>query len=199
MATQKAIKEENIPPLLTNAEEEAIEWGVEEEILKETFKIILLNSGGLEESNTGYNQCTWEGSNELRSTGETQVTNREPPVNRNFQTVNWVQMEATGIWSSETSVPPVTVDSVLVEADPVHLSQDFKRKLADKDDQFEWVAKIIVVGPLHWATTKGVIHWHDLKFEARMLLDLVCARIIPSKNTTHIPIETAILVACIMD
>ncbi|MCE3052316.1 hypothetical protein HAX54_052204, partial [Datura stramonium] len=47
--TQKAIKKENTPPLPTNAEEEAIEWGLEEEILKETFKTILLNSGGLEE------------------------------------------------------------------------------------------------------------------------------------------------------
>ncbi|MCD9560618.1 hypothetical protein HAX54_019335 [Datura stramonium] len=46
---------------------------------------------------------------------------------------------------------------------------------------------------------KGRDYRHDLKLEARMWLDLVCARIIPSKNTTHVPIETAILVACIMD
>ncbi|MCD9643751.1 hypothetical protein HAX54_031420 [Datura stramonium] len=46
MATQQVIKEEKTPPLPTIMEEEAMEWGVEEEILKEMFESILLNSGG---------------------------------------------------------------------------------------------------------------------------------------------------------
>ncbi|MCD9645461.1 hypothetical protein HAX54_034411 [Datura stramonium] len=37
------------------------------------------------------------------------------------------------------------------------------------------------------------------KFEARMWLDLVCSRLMPSQNTTKVPIKVAILVACIMD
>ncbi|MCE3052015.1 hypothetical protein HAX54_051414, partial [Datura stramonium] len=39
----------------------------------------------------------------------------------------------------------------------------------------------------------------DLKFEARMWLDLVCARLIPSRNTSKVPIEVSILPSCIMD
>ncbi|MCD7472279.1 hypothetical protein HAX54_013316 [Datura stramonium] len=61
------------------------------------------------------------------------------------------------------------------------------------------MAETIVVGQPHWAVLKGIIQCHDLKVEARMWLDLVCARIIPSKNTTHVPIDVAILVTCIMD
>ncbi|MCE3215591.1 hypothetical protein HAX54_002882, partial [Datura stramonium] len=44
-----AIKEENTPPLPTYMEEEAIEWGEEEEALKDTFKSILWSSGVLQE------------------------------------------------------------------------------------------------------------------------------------------------------
>ncbi|MCD9646232.1 hypothetical protein HAX54_035920, partial [Datura stramonium] len=66
-------------------------------------------------SNTCYNQCTLEESNELQSISRMQVINREPPVNRNFQTVNWVQVEATDVWSSETLVPLAATDSVPVE------------------------------------------------------------------------------------
>ncbi|MCE3050667.1 hypothetical protein HAX54_047778, partial [Datura stramonium] len=58
---------------------------------------------------------------------------------------------------------------------------------------------IITEGQPQWAVLKGEIHFHDLKFEARMWLDFVCARIISFKNTTHVPIEVAILVAFIMD
>ncbi|MCE0480858.1 hypothetical protein HAX54_038022 [Datura stramonium] len=44
-----------------------------------------------------------------------QVTNREPPVNSNFQTVNWAHVEATGVWSGEMSVTPAATDSAPVE------------------------------------------------------------------------------------
>ncbi|MCE0481749.1 hypothetical protein HAX54_039744 [Datura stramonium] len=44
-----------------------------------------------------------------------------------------------------------------------------------------------------------MIHQRDLKFEARMWLDLVCARLIPSQNTIEVPIEVSILIICIMD
>ncbi|MCD7469340.1 hypothetical protein HAX54_008282, partial [Datura stramonium] len=49
MKTQKAMKEEDVPPLPNNADDEDIEGGMEEEILKGTFGGILLNSEGLEE------------------------------------------------------------------------------------------------------------------------------------------------------
>ncbi|MCE3216544.1 hypothetical protein HAX54_006844, partial [Datura stramonium] len=44
-----------------------------------------------------------------------------------------------------------------------------------------------------------MVHRYDLKFEARIWLDLVCAWITPSMNTTQVPIEVAILVDHIMD
>ncbi|MCD7465207.1 hypothetical protein HAX54_000788 [Datura stramonium] len=47
MATQKAMKEEDAPSLPNNADDEDIEAGVDEEILEETFKGIILNSEGL--------------------------------------------------------------------------------------------------------------------------------------------------------
>ncbi|MCD9642484.1 hypothetical protein HAX54_029322, partial [Datura stramonium] len=50
-----------------------------------------------------------------------------------------------------------------------------------------------------WAISRGMIHRRDLKFEARMRLEIVCARLIPSQNTTEVPIEVVILIACIMD
>ncbi|MCD9641482.1 hypothetical protein HAX54_027679 [Datura stramonium] len=34
---------------------------------------------------------------------------------------------------------------------------------------------------------------------ARMWLDLVCAQLIPSQNTTEVPIEVVVLIACIID
>ncbi|MCD7455630.1 hypothetical protein HAX54_028905 [Datura stramonium] len=74
------------------------------------------------------------------------------------------------IWGKEV---PITSDKInyIFCNELVCPSRDFKRKLADKDDQLEWVAKKIVVGQPYCPTTKGVIHRHDLKFEAGMWLD----------------------------
>ncbi|MCE3051833.1 hypothetical protein HAX54_050934 [Datura stramonium] len=52
---------------------------------------------------------------------------------------------------------------------------------------------------LQWTISRGLIHQHDLKFDACIWLDLVCARLIPSQNTREVPIEVAILISCIMD
>ncbi|MCD9560341.1 hypothetical protein HAX54_018961 [Datura stramonium] len=62
----------------------------------------------------------------------------------------------------------ITLDEInfIYWDEPVRSNRDFKRKLDKKDDQFEWVAEIIDVGQPHWAISKGVIHRHDLKFEA---------------------------------
>ncbi|MCE3050405.1 hypothetical protein HAX54_047135 [Datura stramonium] len=49
MTTQKAMKDEDVPSLPNNADDEDIEGRVEEEILKETFEGILLNGEVLEE------------------------------------------------------------------------------------------------------------------------------------------------------
>ncbi|MCE3049846.1 hypothetical protein HAX54_045927 [Datura stramonium] len=40
-----------------------------------------------------------------------------------------------------------------------------------------------------WAISRGLIHHRDLKFQARMWLDLVCEWLIPSQNKTEVPIE----------
>ncbi|MCD9645104.1 hypothetical protein HAX54_033780, partial [Datura stramonium] len=52
------------------------------------------------------------------------------------------------------------------------ISARFTKRLVDKDNQFAWVASIISEGQPKWAILKGNIHRHDLKFEARMWLDL---------------------------
>ncbi|MCD9639162.1 hypothetical protein HAX54_023519 [Datura stramonium] len=49
------------------------------------------------------------------------------------------------------------------------------------------------------ASYRGLIHHGDLKFEVHVWLDFVRASLIPSQNTTEIPIEVSILIACIMD
>ncbi|MCD9642485.1 hypothetical protein HAX54_029323, partial [Datura stramonium] len=49
--------------------------------------------------------------------------------------------------------------------DPVRPSLEFKRKLVDKDNQFEWMADIIAVVQPQWEVSKGIIQRHDLKFE----------------------------------
>ncbi|MCE0482117.1 hypothetical protein HAX54_040519, partial [Datura stramonium] len=79
------------------------------------------------------------------------------------------------------------------------LTSPQKTSILDKDNQFALVARIIVEGRLQWAVLKGKIHHPKVKFEAHIWIDLVCAHIIPSKNTTHVPIEVAMLIACIME
>lgn len=44
----------------------------------------------------------------------------------------------------------------------------------------------------------GYISQHDLKFEAKLWLELVCARIMPFKNDQRIHNEAVILIACLM-
>ncbi|MCD9559250.1 hypothetical protein HAX54_017111 [Datura stramonium] len=49
-----------------------------------------------------------------------------------------------------------------------------------------------------WAIMTGDIPQEALMFEALMWLDLVCTQLIPSKSTTYVAIEVAILTSCIM-
>ncbi|MCD7473170.1 hypothetical protein HAX54_014823 [Datura stramonium] len=72
-------------------------------------------------------------------------------------------------------------------------------KVENIPTQFQWVANLIAKGQPQRAISKGLIHQHDIKFEAHMWLDLVCSRIMPSLNMSKVPIEVAILLACIMD
>ncbi|MCD7473266.1 hypothetical protein HAX54_015000 [Datura stramonium] len=58
---------------------------------------------------------------------------------------------------------------------------------------------MIAISQPQWAISRGLIHRRDLKFEARMWLDLVCSWLMPSPNTIEVPIEISIIVACIMD
>ncbi|MCE2055113.1 hypothetical protein HAX54_042004 [Datura stramonium] len=72
------------------------------------------------------------------------------------------------------------------------------QKIEDKANQFQWVAHLIAQGQPKWDVSKGLIHRHYLKFDARMWLDLVCSRLMPSQNTSEVPIDVEILLACIM-
>ncbi|MCD7446275.1 hypothetical protein HAX54_000085 [Datura stramonium] len=76
--------------------------------------------------------------------------------------------------------------------------ESFKTKIKYKANQFQWVAHVIALGKPQWAVSKGLIHRRDLKFDARMWLDLVCSRFMPSRNTSEVPIEVVILFAFIM-
>ncbi|MCE0481204.1 hypothetical protein HAX54_038762 [Datura stramonium] len=52
------------------------------------------------------------------------------------------------IRGQEVPITPEEIKSIYW-ADPVNPSRDFKRKLDDKDDQFEWMAEIIALGQSH--------------------------------------------------
>ncbi|MCD9646221.1 hypothetical protein HAX54_035909 [Datura stramonium] len=49
----------------------------------------------------------------------------------------------------------------------------FTRRLVTKEDQCAWVRGIITEDQPHWVVMNGDIHRQDLKFKARMWLDLV--------------------------
>ncbi|MCD7469985.1 hypothetical protein HAX54_009488 [Datura stramonium] len=53
------------------------------------------------------------------------------------------------------------------------------RHLEARDDQYAWIAGIITKGQPLWVVIKGDIHRQDLKFEARMWLDLVTSMSFP--------------------
>ncbi|MCE0481319.1 hypothetical protein HAX54_038997 [Datura stramonium] len=104
------------------------------------------------------------------------------------------------VWVRGQEVP-ITLEAInsLYWAEAIQQHSTFHRKVDDKANQFEWVANIIAMRQPQWSISRGLIHRYDLKFEARMRLDLVCARLIPSQNTTEVPIEVSILISCIMD
>ncbi|MCE3216988.1 hypothetical protein HAX54_009863 [Datura stramonium] len=82
--------------------------------------------------------------------------------------------------------------------EPISPHPILRQKIAVKENQFQWVARVIAQGQPQWVVSKGLIHRLDLKFDACMWLDLVCSRLIPSRNASEVPIEVAILLACIM-
>ncbi|MCD7448386.1 hypothetical protein HAX54_041121, partial [Datura stramonium] len=68
-------------------------------------------------------------------------------------------------------ITPEDINSIYW-ADTVRLSLENLRKLADKENQFAWVANIIAKCQSQWEEFKGEIHRHDLIFEAKMWLYL---------------------------
>ncbi|MCD7461797.1 hypothetical protein HAX54_047131 [Datura stramonium] len=103
----------------------------------------------------------------------------------------------TSVWvrGKEVPVTPEEINSIYWN-EPIPCHPIFRNKV---ESQFQWVVNLIAKGLPQWATSKGLIHQHDLKFEARIWLDLVCSRIMPSLNISKVPIEVVILIACIMD
>ncbi|MCD7462779.1 hypothetical protein HAX54_049344 [Datura stramonium] len=63
------------------------------------------------------------------------------------------------------SITPEAINS-LYWAEPIQPNSTFRRKVDDKENQFQWVANIIAMGQPQWTISKGMIHHRDLKFEA---------------------------------
>ncbi|MCE2055884.1 hypothetical protein HAX54_043663 [Datura stramonium] len=131
--------------------------------------------------------------------GDTLVMFGESPMETRVRSQDYMPLPQTRVPSGAIKNLEAHVPSGHNAMPAIYLGSAFRRKVEDKENQFQWVSGIIARDQPHWATSKGMIHRHDLKFEARMWLDLICARIIPSKNTTQVPIEVAILFSCIMD
>ncbi|MCE0480709.1 hypothetical protein HAX54_037801, partial [Datura stramonium] len=62
----------------------------------------------------------------------------------------------------EVNITPEAINSIYWD-DPTRPSLEFQRKVEDKENQFKCVAKIIARDQPQWATSKGMIHSHDLK------------------------------------
>ncbi|MCD9644611.1 hypothetical protein HAX54_032966 [Datura stramonium] len=90
------------------------------------------------------------------------------------------------------------INSIYLD-EPIPSQSIFRNKVENNATQFQLVANLIAKGQPQWAISKGLIRRHDLNFEARIWLDLVCSILMPSLNTSKVPIEVAILLACIMD
>ncbi|MCD7463877.1 hypothetical protein HAX54_051624 [Datura stramonium] len=104
----------------------------------------------------------------------------------------------TSLWVRGQEVTPETINTIYW-GEPIPSYLIFHNKVENIATQLQWVANLIAKGRPQWATSKGLIYWHDLKFEARMWLDLVFLRLIPSLNTSEVPIEVSILLAFIMN
>ncbi|MCD9643654.1 hypothetical protein HAX54_031286 [Datura stramonium] len=70
------------------------------------------------------------------------------------------------------SATPKAINSLYM-AELIQPNSTFRRMMEDKENKFQWVASIIAIGQPQWASSPG--------------------------NTTKVPIEVAILIACIMD
>ncbi|MCE0480864.1 hypothetical protein HAX54_038055 [Datura stramonium] len=104
------------------------------------------------------------------------------------------------VWvcGQEVPITPKAINS-LYWVELIQSHSTFSKKVEDKANQFQWVANMIAIGQPQWSISRGLIHHRDLKFEARMWLELVCERLVPSPNTTEVLIDVSILIVCIMD
>ncbi|MCD7469065.1 hypothetical protein HAX54_007700 [Datura stramonium] len=105
----------------------------------------------------------------------------------------------TSVWvrGQDVQVTPKAIKSLYLE-EPIPPHPILRQKIADKANQFHRVARIIAQCQPQWEVSKGLIHRHDLNFDACMWSNLVFSRLMPSRNTLEVPIEVAILLACIM-
>ncbi|MCD9559713.1 hypothetical protein HAX54_017884 [Datura stramonium] len=71
----------------------------------------------------------------------------------------------------EVPITPEAINS-LYWAEPIQPNSTFRRKVDDKANQFQRVANTIAMGQPQWVISRGLIHRRDVKFEARMWLDL---------------------------
>ncbi|MCE3216161.1 hypothetical protein HAX54_005154 [Datura stramonium] len=101
-------------------------------------------------------------------------------------------------WEMEEEAIEELIVDVFLKGEELEEIHHVYKEIEDKVNQFQWVARIIAQGQPQWVVSKGLIHRRDLKFDARMCLDLVYSRLMPSRNTSEVPIEVAILLACIM-
>ncbi|MCE0482111.1 hypothetical protein HAX54_040513 [Datura stramonium] len=91
----------------------------------------------------------------------------------------WPCLTSVCVHGLEIPVTPEAINS-LYWVEPIPSHPIFRMKMDNKAQKFQWVAHIIAHGQPQGALSRGLIHRHNLKYEARMWLDFVFSRLIPS-------------------
>ncbi|MCD7465974.1 hypothetical protein HAX54_002262 [Datura stramonium] len=123
---------------------------------------------------------------------------RQHYLQHNGSFATWPCLTLVWVCGLEVPVTPKAINS-LYWVEPIPSHPIFNMKMDSKAQKFQWVSHIIAHGHPQWALSRGLINYHDLKYKARMWLDFVFARLIPSRSTSEVPIKVAILISCIME
>ncbi|MCD7469339.1 hypothetical protein HAX54_008281 [Datura stramonium] len=178
LTSQMAIQamENNNTLMQDNVENDIVEWEIEEEVVGEIIADVFLKGEEFEEVHH-----VKETTNEVKG----QHCSRLVPH---------IGVGATkrGAYNSRSNQ-----FNLLGRANPI--SSNIPQQSGKQSHSIPMGSNLIAQGQPQWAISKGLVHQHDLKFEARMWLDLVFSRLMPSLNTSEVPIEVSILLACIID
>ncbi|MCD7469020.1 hypothetical protein HAX54_007638, partial [Datura stramonium] len=83
-------------------------------------------------------------------------------------------------------------------AEPIAMGTKFAEKIATKGNQLQWVTNTIAIEQPIWATIGGKIPRQDLHCNAKLCLNLVFCRLMPSKNGQRVHVGPSILIAFII-